>query len=255
MLTRDDWFTDEVHKELQSYVYRLIDPRTDETFYVGKGRGNRVFQHALEATFTIDEDHDILQPKLDLIREIHSAGLHVGCLIHRHGLNDDVAFEVESALIDAYPNLRNAVRGHHASTRGASTISELQYRYNLPTCELSPDHKIVLIKINKINGGREQDEIYQLVHYCWKLNKNRAERADYVLAVDRGVIIGAFVANEWLKATPENFSFSDGAEAHRWGFKGAPAAADIILQYVGTHGKRVTNINLTPQASVRYWQL
>lgn len=27
------------------YVYRLIDPRTYETFYVGKGCGDRVFQH------------------------------------------------------------------------------------------------------------------------------------------------------------------------------------------------------------------
>jgi len=28
------------------YVYRLVDPRTLHTFYVGKGCGDRVFQHA-----------------------------------------------------------------------------------------------------------------------------------------------------------------------------------------------------------------
>jgi uncharacterized protein len=31
--------------QLKTYVYRLIDPRNGETFYVGKGRGNRVFSH------------------------------------------------------------------------------------------------------------------------------------------------------------------------------------------------------------------
>ena len=30
------------------YVYRLIDPRTYQTFYVGKGKGDRVFQHVKE---------------------------------------------------------------------------------------------------------------------------------------------------------------------------------------------------------------
>jgi hypothetical protein len=39
-------FPSEVIEKLGFYAYRLIDPRTGETFYVGKGKGNRVFQHA-----------------------------------------------------------------------------------------------------------------------------------------------------------------------------------------------------------------
>ena len=31
------------------YVYRLVDPRTLQTFYVGKGCGDRVFQHVKDA--------------------------------------------------------------------------------------------------------------------------------------------------------------------------------------------------------------
>ena len=34
-----------VAEELGFYVYRLIDPRNGQTFYVGKGRGDRVFAH------------------------------------------------------------------------------------------------------------------------------------------------------------------------------------------------------------------
>ena len=40
-----DSFPEEVSEKLKWYVYRLIDPRNGETFYVGKGRGNRVFEH------------------------------------------------------------------------------------------------------------------------------------------------------------------------------------------------------------------
>ena len=41
-----DRFAPEVQKKLAYYVYRLIDPRSGQTFYVGKGRQNRVFAHA-----------------------------------------------------------------------------------------------------------------------------------------------------------------------------------------------------------------
>ena len=30
------------------YVYELIDPRTNSVFYIGKGKGKRVFQHLNE---------------------------------------------------------------------------------------------------------------------------------------------------------------------------------------------------------------
>ncbi len=38
-------FPQSVVDAIQFYVYRLIDPRNGETFYVGKGKENRVFQH------------------------------------------------------------------------------------------------------------------------------------------------------------------------------------------------------------------
>ena len=42
-------FNKRERQALGRYVYRLIDPRNGETFYVGQGRDDRVFQHVREA--------------------------------------------------------------------------------------------------------------------------------------------------------------------------------------------------------------
>jgi hypothetical protein len=48
-------FPSDVADKLRTYVYRLIDPRNGETFYVGKEQGNRVFAH-IRAEETLDGD-------------------------------------------------------------------------------------------------------------------------------------------------------------------------------------------------------
>ena len=90
-------FSNEVFEELNNYVYRLIDPRNGETFYVGRGIKNRVFDHINEKVST---EGDTLSDKISTIREIKNAGLEVLHIIHRHGMNELVAKEVEAALID-----------------------------------------------------------------------------------------------------------------------------------------------------------
>ena len=70
-----------VAEKLKTYVYRLIDPRNGETFYVGKGQGDRVFAHIREQ---IEEDDP--NNKLRRIRDIHLAGFEVAHVIHRHGI-------------------------------------------------------------------------------------------------------------------------------------------------------------------------
>src|ERR1700733_12703572 len=97
-----DSFPPDVIQKLKTYVYRLIDPRNGETFYVVKGVGNRIFAH-VRAEAGIEGDD--LGNKMHRIREIRLAGFEVAHVIHRHGMDDDTAFQVESALIDAYPGL------------------------------------------------------------------------------------------------------------------------------------------------------
>src|SRR5580693_8194802 len=100
-----DRFPSEVAERLKWYVYRLIDPRNGETFYVGKGRGDRIFQHAKNALTPGDDDDDGADLKLQRIKEIKSTGLDVGHVVHRHNMDESTAYQIEAAVIDAFPGL------------------------------------------------------------------------------------------------------------------------------------------------------
>ena len=53
-----------------------------------------------------------------------------------------------------------------------------------------------------------------------------------IVATERGLIVGAFVATDWLEATPENFPGREEVPG-RLGFVGREAPAEIRQLYVG----------------------
>lgn len=251
-------FPEEVCQKIGNYVYRLIDPRNGETFYVGKGRNNRVFDHAAGVPDVVEDSDQTLGAKLDRIRAIKNAGLSVLHVIHRHEIPDQSVFEVEAALIDAYPGLTNVQGGHASSDRGPMNHIELIDKYALPEFPAAPEHALILININKLDDRSDRKAIYNLVRYCWRISKGRAEKAEYVLAVVRGVVVGAFRPSKWMHATPENFpdiQYADGSESHRIGFVGIEAPSDIWALYAGGRGKHVTNPELKHiQNPIRFWK-
>jgi antitoxin component YwqK of YwqJK toxin-antitoxin module len=76
------------------YVYCLIDPRTNSIFYIGKGKGKRVFQHLKEK----EEIHSNID-KLEIIKEIQQEGKNVGHLIIGENLTEEAALLLERILI------------------------------------------------------------------------------------------------------------------------------------------------------------
>ena len=124
-------FPPEVIDQLGYYVYRLIDPRSGQTFYVGKGRGNRVFNHAAGLADIDDQDEsdDDFSLKVGQIRNIVNADFEVQHVVHRHGLTQDEALEVEAALMDAYDGLTNIAGGRGSSERGARHARQIVEMY------------------------------------------------------------------------------------------------------------------------------
>ncbi len=216
-------FPQEVCDKLKYYVYRLIDPRNGETFYVGKGKDNRVFAHIKGDVKSEDDEPD---PKLKRIWEIQAAGFEVAHVIHRHGMDADTAVEVEAALIDAYAGLTNIAGGEGSSDFGVMHAQEIIAKYQAEPAVFK--HLAILINVNRRAG---EVSVYNAVRFAWKIGK-KAEKAELVLAVKQGLIVGAFVPTKWLPATSENFP-EFGASPGRIGFVGVEADAQVKSQYIG----------------------
>ncbi len=99
-------------------------------------------------------------------------------------------------------------------------------------------HKALVLVVNRNWNGRDSS-LYEAACFAWKVKKSRAERAEVILASYNRKIVGAFIADEWLEATAENFP-GRGREtvSNRYGFIGREASPDIQNLYVG---KRVSD--------------
>ena len=229
-----DSFPEEVIKQLNWYVYRLVDPRNGETFYVGKGYGDRVFAHAKGLP---DNGVSVTNPVLQRIRDIQLAGLEVSHVIHRHGVPAEwVAYEVEAALIDAYPSALNRVAGHGSDEHGCRHADEIIAQFEAEEFEI----KDPLICIN-IPHRYYTHTTLDAVRGMWKVNLSRVSQYNLVLAHVRGLVVGAFRPNQpWLPATPDNFSeeifpevLSADVQLQRRGFEGKEAENKVWNYYVG----------------------
>lgn len=223
-------FSSEVQLKLSYYVYRLLDPRNGQTFYVGKGKGNRVFQHALEAKQQADAVGNGISEKLQTIKELIAEGLEPIIVIHRHGMTEAEAFLAEAVLIDAYPGLSNLMAGHGSDERGPSAPKELITQYSAREMVLPKDVRIMAINVRL--SYLDQDSIYEAVRCAWKASKERASRADYVLAMLRGVCRGVFVPHEWLAANRDNFPNLTESQPGRIGFIGSSADTKTAAHFL-----------------------
>ena len=145
-------FSKEAIDNLKYYVYKLIDPRDGKVFYIGKGKGNRVFSH-INLSLRYESRDEEISDKISLIREIKNDGLDVITIIHRHGINDeDTAYQVEAALIDEYNNLTNIQGGHNSNDYGPINVNQVENIYRLEKLvidDIDKSDKLLLIKIRE----------------------------------------------------------------------------------------------------------
>ena len=225
-----DRFPPGVAERLKWYVYRLIDPRNGQTFYVGKGQGDRIFEHA-KGALSATKDEDAADLKFQRIKEIEATGLEVAHVIHRHNIeNGQVAFLIEAALIDAYPGLTNKVSGHGTGYYGCRHVQEIVSELAAQPFEAA--EPLILISIRKSYEDEERD-IYQAVRGVWRIDVNKAKKSRLVLAHRRGLVLGAFRPTEWFKATKSAFHWLDDDIPGRWGFVGEPADQATTSLYFG----------------------
>ena len=153
--------------------------------------------------------------KQERIRSIHAEGLEVIQIIHRHGIsNEKTAYEVEAALIDAYPGLANAVGGH-GNDFGALNIKQIIDRYSAAEADLSNFKGSLIIKITQGVVDLNDGNIYEAVRAAWKLSPKLIQKntVPYVFASLNGVIKGVYRVNQWLACTDSERILFEGIAA------------------------------------------
>jgi len=207
-------FSQSVIEKLGFYVYALQHPDTGETFYIGKGKDNRVFQHS-KGEIQLDAENE----KLNIIQAIKDKGMTPRHLIIRHGLSEEVAFEVEAALIDfvGRESLSNIQGGHYSGDFGIKTVQEVSAMYQAD--ELSTDLPLLLININRrYRRDMSMSEIYDATRKYWVIGKRRIH-AKYAVATYRGLTREVFRIDEWYDKSISG--------KVRWGFRGELATDEV----------------------------
>lgn len=231
------YFSEKTCNELGAYVYKLIDPRDGKVFYIGKGRGNRVFDHVYDAKKymkEIEEENrdeesqiDEVSEKINTIMEINNAGLEVLYVIHRHGLSDEEAFLVESALIDDYNGLTNVQSGRNSKDKGPMNALQVEKLYNLDKIEeFDEEDKVLVIKIK----GNDTD-YYEQGRKYWVINLERAKKAKTAVIVVNGEVkcVVKIDKESWkeMPGYPENYSGKK-----RYGFEGTIEESSKYLHHL-----------------------
>lgn len=187
---------------LGHYVYVLIDPLDDSIFYVGKGTGNRVFNHVnavakgecSKNTPKIERIEEILNRSDETVNRVRH------CIVH-HGLTNEHALLVESVLIDLLHhntkfNLQDSaltnVQSGLDSNRGIRTTEELETFYNAEDAQFGPKEKVLALNISNINCN-----IDERIKRYWVVDIAKASQADYILASYKGFVVGVYKDVKW----------------------------------------------------------
>lgn len=213
------------------YIYCLVDISNDEEeiFYIGKGRGNRVFDHEKAAfdkkTELMLESENIVEDlKINRIRTIKEDGVSIKKVLLNYWLSEREALASENTLINlfnifSHQNLTNKVNGH--GVRGIE-VGDLERQFGsipMSVTEVKSDELILAVKI-KDSLTLELDETNNYPFYNrnelnlksrtlgnWKIGKDNIERIRYVLGINTGInnsVVSAYEISGFESGLDEN---------------------------------------------------
>lgn len=218
----------EVAHRLGYYVYLYIDPRDEQPFYVGKGRGDRALSHLSEVAES---------RKCARIAELWAEGKEPRVDILAHGLRDEeTAFRIEAAVIDLFglDTLTNDVRGWRSLQLGRLPLSELTMYYAATPVEV--EVPALLIRINRLyRHNMTPLELYEATRGVWKLGA-RCTKARYAFAVFEGVVREVYEIESWHPAASTPYVTRDAVKLTTNGrreFVGRVADAAVRDRYFG----------------------
>ena len=100
-MTHSNKFPPEITEILGHYVYLFVNPLNGEPFYVGKGFGNRAFEHLFESRES---------EKTNTISEFKRQGEEPKIELLRYGLTERESALIEASIIDLIMGVRRNSR-------------------------------------------------------------------------------------------------------------------------------------------------
>lgn len=221
-------FSRDEQNTLKYYVYLILAPDTRVPFYIGKGKGNRVFHHLKDKSDT---------NKVQKIADLAEVGKEPIIEILKFGLTEEQALLVEATAIDliGLNNLTNAVRGHGSSYGTRAKIEDLKIELHEKDDDFDFNEPGLLIKISRRwSYDMTAMELYDSTRSCWILSKDRVQKAKYAFAVYDSVIREVYLINGWLAGGSTMVCYPRGAvDTRRLEFVGTVANESKRRQYIG----------------------
>jgi len=239
-------FPKRVFADLGWYVYLYIDPQTDAPFYIGKGKGNRVFDHLTDKGKS---------RKARRIKEIRRSGDEPIIELLKYNLKDEEqALLVESTAIELLDidSLTNEVRGHGCNQGARGSVVEIAHV--LESKEATIDEPVLLINVTEYRTSMSSQEVYDQTRSAWRVGEKR-KKVHLVFCVHQRIIREVYRPEAWLPGgTTKRVHDADGSrsiERNRYEFVGRIAESDIRRKYVG---KKVRNedLDFKSQNPIRY---
>ncbi|PTR26495.1 hypothetical protein C8K36_10567 [Rhodococcus sp. OK519] len=216
-----------VVENLGLYVYALRDPRDKSIFYVGVGRGNKIYSHdwdALGEAGTLDAEsvgepdrEEARKAWIQRIRDIYAAGHSVDHVVLRHRIEaaHDATAEAREAIHVVTDALRLLERGSGRTVltnlvgepadleRRAMTVEELAVQYSaLPAPDLPVPGALVRVSA-AADQSLSAEEVYEAARCPWPASATARNIAGLpVIVFADNIVRAVYRVGSWSQVGP-----------------------------------------------------